>query len=177
MMDGWLARYREDKWGRKSASPDERVGWHEVKSAEMFRLSQVAEVNKGRRILTVRHVVAIPAQTDPVDFVRKVQDEAVWMGSEQGEEGVCDNGRRRLPLECVRGTGSRTSRLGNSTYRTVRGEGVPIGSGAMESQCPQKQNQFKHRGQFWSKAGFASFLAVYVWYTNGELDVIYRQAA
>lgn len=51
MMDGWLARYREDRWGRKRALPGERVGWHEVKSAVMFRLSQVAEVNKGRRVL------------------------------------------------------------------------------------------------------------------------------
>ena len=54
---------------------------------------------------------------------------------------------------------------------------MPIGSGAMESQCSQNQNRFKRRGQFWSKSGFASFLAAYVWYTNDELDVIYRQSA
>ena len=39
------------------------------------------------------------------------------------------------------------------------------------------QNRFKRRGQFWSKAGFASFIEAYVWYTNDELDVIYSQAA
>ena len=62
-------------------------------------------------------------------------------------------------------------------YRTARGEGVPIGSGAMESQCSQNQNRFKRRGQFWSKGGFASFLEAYVWYTNRELMHLYRRTA
>ena len=62
-------------------------------------------------------------------------------------------------------------------YRTARSEGVPIGSGAMESQCSQNQYRFKRRGQFWSKAGLASFLAAYVWYTNDELKYIYCRAA
>ena len=62
-------------------------------------------------------------------------------------------------------------------YRTARREGVPIGSGAMESQCSQNQNRFKRRGQFWSKGGFASFLEAYVWYTNDEIKYLYRPAA
>ena len=96
MMDGWLARYREDRWGRKRALPSERVGWHEVKSAVMFRLSQVAEVNKGRRVLITKHIVAMPAETEPVDFGRRVQDEAVRMGLNRAKKvyvimdgGVC----------------------------------------------------------------------------------------
>lgn len=48
--------------------------------------------------------------------------------------------------------------------------GVPIGSGAMESQCSQNQNRFKRRGQFWSDGGFRAFVETYVRYTNGELD-------
>jgi hypothetical protein len=62
-------------------------------------------------------------------------------------------------------------------YRTAKKEGVPIGSGAMESQCSQNQNRFKRRGQFWSKDGFASFLLAYVWYTNDELDNLYQKAS
>ena len=62
-------------------------------------------------------------------------------------------------------------------YRTARKDGVPIGSGAMESQCSQNQNRFKRRGQFWSKGGFASFVAAYVWYVNDELKYLYRQAS
>ena len=55
--------------------------------------------------------------------------------------------------------------------------GVPIGSGAMESQCSQNQNRFKRRGQFWSEDGFAAFIKVYVRYTNNELDYCYAHAA
>lgn len=35
-------------------------------------------------------------------------------------------------------------------YPQTQGLGIPIGSGAMESQCSQNQNRFKRRGQFWS---------------------------
>ncbi len=256
MMDGWMARYREQKWGVKSADAAERVGWHEVKSAVMFRLSQVAEVNKGRRMLITKHVVAMPAETSPVDFGRKVQDEAMRMGlsrakkvyvimdggvylwgvfedrfmdvavgqldyyhasqhlhalaealfpgeeqaderdewtrrllknlktwgpktlmeaiSEAGQTRICDKTRRdAVARECAYFRGHEK----HMEYRKARKDGAPIGSGAMESQCSQNQNRFKRRGQFWSKAGFASFLAAYVCYTNDELDCIYEQAA
>ena len=66
---------------------------------------------------------------------------------------------------------------GHMDYPGAQAEGVPIGSGAMESQCSQNQNRFKRRGQFWSKTGFAAFLELYVWYTNGELDCLYRKTA
>ena len=94
--------------------------------------------------------------------------------AETEEKKIADKERR----ETVRREASYfRDHEGHMDYRTARGEGVPIGSGAMESQCSQNQNRFKRRGQFWSKSGFASFLAAYVWYTNDELDVIYRQSA
>ena len=55
--------------------------------------------------------------------------------------------------------------------------GIPIGSGAMESQCSQNQNRFKRRGQFWSDDGFASFVKAYVRYANGELGYNYSRKA
>ena len=55
--------------------------------------------------------------------------------------------------------------------------GVPIGSGAMESQCSQNQNRFKRRGQFWSDEGFAAFMETYVRYTNGELEYCFLKRA
>ena len=256
MMDGWLARYRADKWGHPKAQPAERVSWHEVKSAVMFRLSQVAEVNRGRRILVTKHVVATPAETSPVDFGRRVQDEAQRMGMDRAEKVyvIMDGGAylwgvfndrfadiavgqldyyhasqhlhaladALFPKESQRDEKEAwTHRLlknlktwGPKTlmdaiaeaeekkiadkerrdtvrreasyfrdheehmgYRTARREGVPIGSGAMESQCSQNQNRFKRRGQFWSKGGFASFLEAYVWYTNEEIKYLYRHAA
>ena len=80
MMDGWLVRHRGRKWGRRNAAPNERIEWHESKSAVMFRLSQVTEVSKGRRMLITKHIGAMPANTPPVDFGRMVQDEAERMG-------------------------------------------------------------------------------------------------
>ena len=256
MMDGWMARHREEKWGRKNAPAEERVAWHEIKSAVMFRLSQVAEVNKGRKVLITKHIVAMPAQTGPVEFGRKVQDEAVRMGlnrakkvyvimdggaylwgvfkdrfediavgqldyyhasqhlhalaeamfPEESQKEERDAWTRRL-LKNLKTWGPKTlmdaiaeaeqvkingkawretvrreseyfkDHREHMDYRTARREGVPIGSGAMESQCSQNQNRFKRRGQFWSKAGFASFLAAYVWYTNDELKYLYCRTA
>ena len=80
MMDGWMSRYRESKWGDKKANIEDRVAWHEVKSAVLFKLADVAEVNKGRRTIVTKHIVSMPAGTSPVDFGRKVQDEAMRMG-------------------------------------------------------------------------------------------------
>ncbi len=62
-------------------------------------------------------------------------------------------------------------------YDKAAAEGVPIGSGAMESQCSQFQNRFKRRGQFWSSASSGPFLEAYVWYANGELRFLHRLPA
>ena len=256
MMDGWLARFKEAMWGKPEAPHADRVAWHEVKSAVMFRLSQVSEVNKGRRMLITKHVVAMPAETSPVDFERRVQDEAQRMGMnraakvyvimdggvylwgvfadrfadiavgqldyyhasqhlhaladalfpEESQKDEKEAWTNRL-LKNLKTWGPKTlidaiaeaeerkisdkerqetvrreasyfkGHEEHMDYRTARAEGVPIGSGAMESQCSQNQNRFKRRGQFWSKDGFASFLEAYVWYTNDETKYLYRRAA
>ena len=256
MMDGWLVRCRGGRWGERERPASERVEWKECKSAVLFRLSAVAEVNKGRRAIVTKHVVAMPPDTDPVDFGRRVRDEAARMGMGRaakmyvimdggvylwgvyrerfqsiakgqldyyhaaqhlhvlaealfpGEEGrpereawvggLLDNLKHRGPktlLEAVaerelakiadpdRQTAARreasyfADHREHMDYPGALADGAPIGSGAMESQCSQNQNRFKRRGQFWSKKGFAAFLELYVWYTNGELDCLYRGAA
>jgi hypothetical protein len=41
MMDGWMVRQRGPDWGLTPAErPGERVAWHEVKSAVIYRLEQ-----------------------------------------------------------------------------------------------------------------------------------------
>ena len=256
MMDGWMVRCRGRRWGEEDGAMDERVEWKECKSAVIFRLRDVAEVNKGRRTLVTKHVVAMPADTDPVAFGRRVHDEAVRMGLGRaakayvimdggvylwgvyrdhfapvakgqldyyhasqhlhalaealipGEERLAereawvaeklDNLKHRGPRtlqEAVaehelakisdperqaaarRETSYFAEHWGHMDYPGAQVDGVPIGSGAMESQCSQNQNRFKRRGQFWSKTGFAAFLELYVWYTNGELDFLYRKAS
>lgn len=54
-------------------------------------------------------------------------------------------------------------------YGKLRKDGIPIGSGAVESLCGQFQNRLKRRGQFWSRNGFELILRAYVWYMNEEL--------
>ena len=256
MMDGWLVRCRGGRWGERERPAAERVEWKECKSAVLFRLSAVAEVNRGRRAIVTQHVVAMPPDTDPFDFGRRVRGEAARMGMGRaakmyvimdggvylwgiyrdrfqaiargqldyyhasqhlhvlaealfpGEEArtereawvdqLLDNLKHRGPqslLEAVaehelakikdperQATARREASYfadhrDHMDYPRARADGVPIGSGAMESQCSQNQNRFKRRGQFWSKKGFAAFLELYVWYTNGELDCLYREAA
>jgi hypothetical protein len=81
MMDGWMARHRGIDWGKsKHAKAEERIRWHEIKSAIIYRLKDHAKTSAKRRSLISKHVVAVPAETDPVDFGRRVHDEAKRMG-------------------------------------------------------------------------------------------------
>ena len=45
------------------------------------------------------------------------------------------------------------SHTGRMNYRTIHRRGWPIGSGAVESACRQKQCRFKRPGQFWTSEG------------------------
>ena len=60
MLDGWLVRQRGDDWGLKPADESgERVAWHEVKGAVIYRLEQVAgQTAGGRGVITHKQVVA-----------------------------------------------------------------------------------------------------------------------
>ncbi len=248
MMDGWLARHRGKDWGRKRhVNGQERVLWHEIKSAVIYRLRDQAELSAKRRALVSKHVVATPAQTDPVPFGQQVQHEALRMGLGRAASVyvVMDGGIWLWNLfedrfkRCAKGTldfyhasghlhelaaaifpenqqdardgcakilhslkhhstkrlfkplaelvanpprqdqATRTaidsannyfqSHREHMNYARAAKDGLPIGSGSMESQCSQFQNRLKCRGQFWSKKGFASLLDVSVRYQNQEL--------
>jgi hypothetical protein len=45
-------------------------------------------------------------------------------------------------------------------YRSFARRGLPIGSGAVESACRQKQCRFKRSGQFWTEQGLRHLLAL-----------------
>jgi hypothetical protein len=45
-------------------------------------------------------------------------------------------------------------------YQSIARRGWPIGSGAVESACRQKQCRFKRPGQFWTQAGFRHLAAL-----------------
>ena len=246
MADGWNARHRGPKWGRKKALAEERVEWKDIKSAVLFKLSHVVGGGKGRHALLTRHVVAVPADAGPESFGEAVERAAVRMGLYEAKavyyfsdggtylwnlyeyrfkavargtldyyhamehlgtvatELIPDKAERDAWLEAERkrikkeggaklaGTlaemlkGTEPSAEGRKVaereinyfdkhkehmdYGRRRREGVPIGSGAVESLCGQFQDRLKRRGQFWSREGFAAMLRAYVWHMNEELD-------
>jgi hypothetical protein len=49
---------------------------------------------------------------------------------------------------------------GRVNYQAIAKRGWPIGSGAVESACRQKQCRFKRCGQFWSKQGLRNLCAL-----------------
>jgi len=59
MMDGWLARQRGCDWGLKPADGSgQRVAWHEIKGAVIYRLEQAGQTAGGRGVITHKQVVA-----------------------------------------------------------------------------------------------------------------------
>jgi len=62
-------------------------------------------------------------------------------------------------------------------YASNAAQGVPIGSGSIESLCSQFQNRLKRTGQFWTKKGFTALLRILVRHWNGELDSPWRASA
>jgi hypothetical protein len=81
MLDGWLARERGPDWGaRPGKKKAQRIAWHEVKSAVIYRLEQRGQNASGRGLLIEKFVVATPPETAPVDFGAAVQAEALRRG-------------------------------------------------------------------------------------------------
>ena len=252
MMDGWLARHRDTQWGTKPPEKKaNRVHWHEIKSAVIFRLEDRGQSASGRRFLIHKQVTASPANTDPLVFAQQVQREAMRMGLAKASQvyvvqdgaiylwnifqdrfasvakGVLDfyhasdhlwalahelfgegsDKARHWTLKLLHqlrhGKEARVIRTLtdlmtapppehlhatekiNSTaeyflahkdhihYADFANQGIPIGSGAMESQCSQLQNRFKRRGQFWALPGFAPLLVIALRSQNNELSSLW----
>lgn len=81
MLDGWLARERGPDWGAgPSKKEPQRILWHEIKSAVIYRLERWGANDSGRGMLIEKFVVATPPQTSPVDFGTAVHAEAMRRG-------------------------------------------------------------------------------------------------
>jgi hypothetical protein len=82
MADGWLARHRGGNWGKdkENRALADRVHWHEIRSAVIFKLSALMAVSGKRKAIMEKHVVAVPAETSPYDFGVLLHREAVRMG-------------------------------------------------------------------------------------------------
>ena len=77
MLDGWRARERGPDWGAGARQRNpQRIAWHEIKSAVIYRLEHRAESAGGRGLLVEKYAVATPPETSPVDFGAAVLAEA-----------------------------------------------------------------------------------------------------
>ena len=257
MADGWNARHRGENWGRhiKNRKLPERIHWHEIRSAAIFKLSALLAVSGKRKAIMDKHVVSVPAETSPFDFGVLLQREMERMGSHRAKAifFVMDGGvwlwniytdrfekcskamldfyhlsqhlhalaaalhgsgsakatawcgkilhqiKHKSPkrlfktldellqeppsadpavLEVIREQNAYfRSHAGHMDYAQNAAQGVPIGSGSVESLCSQFQNRLKRTGQFWSKTGFAALLRITVRHWNRELDLLWPAVA
>lgn len=84
MMDGTMLRERGPQWGLKPADiKANRVEWHELKGAIVFRVHDRAETQSGRRIILEKYYVAY--RGDPYEFGRRVYAEALRRGLAQAK--------------------------------------------------------------------------------------------
>jgi hypothetical protein len=84
MMDGWMVRERGPEWGLAPPEREgERVAWHEIKSAIVFRLEQRAASQSGRRMIVEKYYVA--HRGGPDEFGRRVYAEALRRGLNQAK--------------------------------------------------------------------------------------------
>jgi hypothetical protein len=59
-------------------------------------------------------------------------------------------------------------------YRAIADRGWPIGSGAVESACRQRQCRFKRPGQFWTQAGLRNLCALEEARRNDHWDQLWK---
>jgi hypothetical protein len=59
-------------------------------------------------------------------------------------------------------------------YAGLARRGWPIGSGAVESVCRQRQCRFKRPGQFWTMVGLRHLVAVVEAQTNDHWDELWQ---
>ena len=84
MMDGLAVRERGPDWGLKPADiKGNRVEWHELKGAIIYRLHQRAETQSGRGVILEKYYVAY--RGDPHEFGRRVYAEALRRGLNQAK--------------------------------------------------------------------------------------------
>ena len=84
-MDGWMVRERGGQWGLKPPDQQgERVAWHEMKTAIVFRLGQRARTQSGRPVILEKTYVAWRGEPD--EFGRRLYAEALRRGLCQAQK-------------------------------------------------------------------------------------------
>ena len=68
------------------------------------------------------------------------------------------------------------SQAGRMAYATIAARGWPIGSGAVESACRQRQCRYKRCGPFWTEPGVRHLCALEEARANGHWDQLWTTA-
>jgi len=99
----------------------------------------------------------------------------------QGRQGAAL--RELAALKAVRGPRGQVIRreqnyfaghTARMNYRGLAQRSWPLGSGAVESACRQRQGRFKGRGQFWTPAGLRNLCALADALQNGHWDELWN---
>lgn len=77
LMDGWMARFRGEGWGRQRTQKT-RVAWHEIKTGVFYRAEQLAKAGNGRGVLSEK--VMVNWQGPPDELGRRLN----WEGNRRG---------------------------------------------------------------------------------------------
>ena len=91
----------------------------------------------------------------------------------EGDEKRSEGQREVLRRE----TGYFRSHAERLDYPKAKRDGMPLGSGAMESGCSQIQGRFKRPGQFWSRGGEGNLLALEMAWRNGDWSGLWTMPA
>lgn len=84
-MDGWMIRERGGQWGLKPPEKQgDRVAWHEMKTAIIFRLGHRAQSQAGRPEILEKFYVA--HRGDAQEFCRRLYAEALRRGLCQAQK-------------------------------------------------------------------------------------------
>lgn len=203
MVDGWMARFRGPGWGREKTD-EPRVEWHELKTGVFYRHEQASVQESGRGLLAEKVVVSW--QGAAAELGERLHHEALRRGLGRAlhpkeeaqvrpwvEERLhrLRHGPEKKVLQEIaglkpgRGAAGKivrreqnyfASQAGRMAYATIAARGWPIGSGAVESACRQRQCRYKRCGPFWTEPGVRHLCALEEARANGHWDQLWTTA-
>jgi hypothetical protein len=138
----WIWNLKQDRWGKA------------VGLLDFFHASQhLWEV--GRNVLGEQADQLTPWVEKRLHELRHGQEKQVL-----SELGALKKKRGATGEVLAREQNYFASHASRMNYQAIARRGWPIGSGAVESACRQKQCRFKRPGQFWTPKGLRNLIAL-----------------
>jgi hypothetical protein len=181
MMDGTMLRERGPDWGLKPADiKAERVAWHELKGAIIYRLHERVETQSGRGMILEKFTVAY--RGDPYEFGRRVYAEALRRGLNQAKHVyvVADGGVWIWNLAADRfpqAKGGLDFSHASHHLWTVAHEHFGEGSQEAQAWVEPLLHQLKHGGEAGVLQTLDDLLALWAETGAAGYETIQREAA